>query len=270
VDNYILQIATTFTDFGQEGKEWRVLYQLKGIDPIDEPRTVVVRFDTEREMLLAWLRLIQNSDPDLVHAYNGWEFDYGYLAIRAKVCGCWDEFRHLGRLKNRPSEMIEKTMSSGAYGDNHWKLLPMSGRLVIDPMVHIKREFKLNFYNLKYVSEWFLSKKMKANPFTITKGSRTVRVRQAGHGFTEGTVVHFSNIDTPEVVKFNDKFFYALAGWSYEDLHGDGDPNSDRSGLHAITRVVNDDEFEFEMAHPRHKDTEGGWWQERQDLRDDA
>ena len=126
----MIQISTYFSDLGSPEAPWTYLYVLKDCGEIDSPRTRVVRFKSEREMLIAWATLIRNSDPDLIHAYNGWSFDYGYLAGRAKITGCWEEFCSLlGRIDSIKTTLIEKTMSSNAYGDNHWKLLPMSGRL---------------------------------------------------------------------------------------------------------------------------------------------
>lgn len=244
-DNYIIQIASTFSDFGT-GRCMRVLYCYKGIDPIEEPNTIVKCFETERQMLLDWSELISASDPETVHAYNGWEFDYGYLANRAKVNKCWDEFRSkLGRITTIKSRLIVKEMSSKAYGDNFWKLLTMSGRVVFDPMVHIQREFKLNFYNLKSVSEEFLSQKLNENPFTTTKGSRKLIVRHPNHGLSRQQVIHFSDIDTPDIcVDANeDKIFYALAGWDYDVLHD----------LHTITSVISPDEYVIEMPTPANK-----------------
>ena len=242
-DNYIIQIASLFSDFGKGEDPVKVLYNLGPCDPIDEPNTVLRCFDSERDMLVAWAKLVQQSDPDIVHAYNGWEFDYAYLAIRAKVTGCWDEFRKLGKLREYDSRLFEKTMSSGAYGDNHWKLLPMSGRLVIDPMVHIKREHKLRFYNLNYVSEWFLATKLK-NPLSVRKGKRKVKVRHGNHGFKVGDVVKFSDIDTPDVEETADgKYFYALAGWTFEQLHK----------LHTIVEIKSEHEYVIEMPTPATK-----------------
>jgi DNA polymerase elongation subunit (family B) len=255
-DNYIIQIATCMTDFGHEQNNYRFIYTLKDCDDINEPNTRLVRFQHESDMLLAWADLIANSDPDIVHAYNGWDFDYGYLAARAQLTGCWPEFRkRLTRFIEYQSNVIEKTLSSKAYGDNKWKLLTMPGRLVIDPMEYLKREHKLDLYNLKYVSEWFLSVKLKADPLNCIEGSRVVRVDHAKHGLTVGQVIKFSNIDTPDIVEQDGKSFYVFAGWSYEELHGD---DMDFSGLHTVTNVVSADCYEFEMARPASKTVKGG------------
>lgn len=256
VDNYIIQIATHFTDFGSPDEPWSYIYTLKDCAPIDRPRTRLVKFKTERELIIAWAKLIQNSDPDIIHAYNGWDFDYGYFGGRAMVTGCWDEFRMaLGRIKSIQSVLIEKTMSSGAYGDNHWKLLPMSGRLVIDPMVYLKREFKLNEYNLKFVSEYFLAIKLGIDPLTTIAGSCTVRVHHPKHGFKVDSVIHFSDIDTPDIYDNGNESYYTFAGWTYEDLHGD---KVFRHGLHVVKTVISEDYYEFDMPTPATKSITGG------------
>ncbi len=147
-------------------------------------------------------------------------------------------------------------MSSGAYGDNHWKMLPMSGRLVIDPMVYLQREFKLDLYNLKFVSEYFLSVKLEEDPLSTIAGSPVVRVQHEKHGFSVGSVVHFSGIDTPDIIEDGDKSFYAFSGWTFEELHGDQDQIT---GLHTVTNVISENCYEFEMLRPAtHTITKGG------------
>jgi DNA polymerase elongation subunit (family B) len=172
------------------------------------------------------------------------------------ITKCWEEFRNLlGRIKSIPSNLIEKKMSSGAYGDNHWKLLPMSGRLVFDPIVHLKREFKLSEYNLKAVSEYFLSIKLGPDPLSTTQGSRVVRVNHPKHGLSVDSVIHFSGIDTPDIVDTGNESFYVFAGWTYEELHGD---QILQSGLHVVSRVLSADSYEIEMSRPASTTVNGG------------
>lgn len=262
-DNYIIQIASTVSDFGVDENDetkgcWRYLYTLKRCPTVEQPRTRTVCFENERDMLLAWGRFIQETNPDIVHAYNGFEFDYGYLAERAMVTGCWEQFRKLlGRFPDQPSQLIEKVMKSNAYGDNHWKILTMSGRLVIDPMVYIKREFNLPGHSLKFVSEHFLAEKLNANPLSTTAGSTTMVVSHPSHGLVEDKVIHFSGIDTPEMVETEDESYYVFCGWTYEDLHGDGD-GGQQPGLHRISRVIDEDHYEVEMPTPATKTCQGG------------
>ena len=124
--------------------------------------------------------------------------------------------------------------------------------LVIDPIVYIQREFKLNEYNLKAVSEYFLSIKLGVDPLTTTEGCCTVQVAHPKHGFNVNTVIHFSDIDTPDMYENESKTksYYTFAGWTYEELHGD---RVNLSGLHVIKRIISEDCYEFEMSRPATK-----------------
>ena len=249
-ENVVLQIATTFTDFGSS-KDIRVLYNLHDCDPIDEPNTVLKTFDNEKDMLLAWAQLISNSCPDTVHAYNGWEFDFEYLIQRAKIRGCWDQFRRtLGRIKSIPSQRVEQSLSSKAYGDNFWVMLTMSGRIVFDPLVHLQREFKLKSYALKDTSEYFLAVKLPKQPFRATAESDIVNVTHPNHGLAANKVVHFSDVDLPEEETTPDgKRFYSWNGWTYEDLN---------TTLFTVTSVISKDEYTVRLPQPAKRSCQGG------------
>ena len=87
--------------------------------------------------------------------YNIFGFDCEFLFKRAKICRAM-KFYDLGRLRDKPSEMITKRLSSGALGDNILKMLPMPGRYTFDLFHEIKREKKLDSYSLNNVSKQFL------------------------------------------------------------------------------------------------------------------
>ncbi len=58
------------------------------------------------------------------------------------------------------SKIMIKELHSKAYGDKKWRQLPMSGRLVFDPRAYFEREFKLDSFALKMISEFFLAQKL--------------------------------------------------------------------------------------------------------------
>ena len=49
----------------------------------DVPNLVIESYRTEREVLLAWTRLIQRENPDIVVGYNIFGFDYEFMFRRA-------------------------------------------------------------------------------------------------------------------------------------------------------------------------------------------
>lgn len=216
-EHFIMQIATTFTCFGSSvdvGPFY--IFNVGPCDPIEEKNVILRCFDTEKDMLLAWSRLIIEEDPDVIFAYNGWKFDDRALFVRAEMNKCSDEFLRMGRAGGRRAYLQEKKMSSKAYGDNVWRRLQIFGRLMIDPIEYLKREFKLPLYNLNFVSEHFLSEKLEKNPFIVHNGSALVFVRHPKHSFKPGEYVHFSGVDTPETVYEGGAKHYVLGGFSYE------------------------------------------------------
>lgn len=240
IDNYILQIASTITVFGDEKRRKKYIFNLGPCDAFASDSDIILRcFETEAEMLIAWKNLVVDWDPDVIHAYNGWKFDYPALYKRAYITGCLKEFVKMGRLPGRNAYMREKDMSSKAYGDNVWQMLVIPGRLVIDPMIYIQREFKLRLYNLNFVSEYFLSVSLKNNPFRIEQDSPLIQVKHENHGFAVGQYVHFSGIETPEIVAENGVSYYTLGGWTFEQLNGK---------LHSICRILDENTYEIDMG----------------------
>jgi DNA polymerase delta subunit 1 len=116
----------------------------------------VVSFDTERELLLAFKAYLIRHDVDIMTGWNIFGFDLEFLYIRAAMNGCLMEFAELGKLRDVPSELVHKKLSSSALGDNVLKILPMPGRFIFDLFHDVKREQKLDSYSLNFVSQHFL------------------------------------------------------------------------------------------------------------------
>ena len=116
----------------------------------------VVSFDTERELLLAFKKYLVKHDVDIMTGWNIFGFDLEFLYIRAAMNGCLNEFSELGKLRDVPSELVHKKLSSSALGDNVLKILPMPGRFIFDLFHDVKREQKLDSYSLNFVSQHFL------------------------------------------------------------------------------------------------------------------
>lgn len=242
----VLTIATLFTDQGSGRAPQAVVYQLGACDDLGEPDTRLVRFESERQMLLAWQQLILQSDPDVVHAYNGWEFDYPYLVKRAEVLGCWDQFRGLGRLAHRPSRLVARELKSNAYGANVWNLLPMSGRFVYDTMAYVKRAWNPQFISLAYVAQLFLSVKLPPNALTARRGVAELVIRQPGHSVRRGSCVRLTDVPTPERRNVDGKSWYHLAGWTFDELHS----------LLPVDRVLDADHYVVRMPKPAERDVD--------------
>ena len=117
----------------------------------------------ERAMNLKFGELINQYDPDILMGYNIYAFDYPYLNSRF---GCLLDFDknnqplplwpNVSRLKDYECKLIGETWHSKGYGINSNIMLDMEGRLSIDLMMFVKKEYKLPKYSLNYVSGHFL------------------------------------------------------------------------------------------------------------------
>lgn len=109
---------------------------------------------TEEEMLSNWRNFIIKVDPDVIIGYNTTNFDIPYLLNRAKALKV-NDFPYFGRLKTVKQEIKESVFSSKAYGTRETKNVNIDGRLQLDLLQFIQREYKLRSYTLNAVSAHF-------------------------------------------------------------------------------------------------------------------
>ena len=145
------QIAISLCKFGNDEPYEKTCLCYKKTDGPD-----VVSFDTEREMLEAFQKYIQEKDVDILTGWNIFGFDLEYIFKRALLTDCNEEFFNLGKLHDPPSQLLLKKLSSSALGDNFLKLLPMTGRFIFDMFHEVKKGYKLDSYSLNNVSKLYL------------------------------------------------------------------------------------------------------------------
>ncbi|GAG18265.1 unnamed protein product, partial [marine sediment metagenome] len=81
----VIQIGTTFNRYGNPECFYKHMITLDTCDPIEG--VDVESYDTEAKVLLAWTKLIQRMNPDVLTGYNIFGFDYRYLEARSKKLG---------------------------------------------------------------------------------------------------------------------------------------------------------------------------------------
>lgn len=132
--------------------------------------TVIDSYKTEKEVLVAWQRLIQEEDPDIVIGYNIFGFDYPFMYQRAKELNCVDSFIELSRIKGErclkkdwktKKEGLEENTIYIASGQHDLKYIKMNGRLQVDLYNYIRRDYQLMMYKLDYVSGYFIGDQVK-------------------------------------------------------------------------------------------------------------
>ena len=116
----------------------------------------VIKVKTEMELIDKFQELILKYDPEIITGYNFQSYDNPYLDTRLKRR--MRDWRPLGRLINAPSAMTTLSWSSSAYKNQDFNILEMNGRISIDLLPLVRRDYKLPLYKLDYVAKYFLGR----------------------------------------------------------------------------------------------------------------
>ncbi len=157
----ITQIGTSLYKFSTKESLKHVVTIKSPIDNDCDPveGVIIEKYDTEKELIIGWVKFIKNVDPDILIQYNGYDFDWKYLCARAKVLGIEYALENLSRIESKPAYLHEDQLNTSAYGDNTMKYLKMYGVTQFDLMFIIKKEHKLESYKLNAVAEHFTGDK---------------------------------------------------------------------------------------------------------------
>lgn len=116
----------------------------------------ILKFDTEAELLCGFTDFIKKYNPNVICGYNILTFDIPYMIDRAKLLMCIDQFDMQGFTKYTHAVEEDIKWSSSAYKNQTFKFLDAEGRLFVDLLPLIKRDYKFANYKLKTVSTHFL------------------------------------------------------------------------------------------------------------------
>ena len=161
-------IGSTFVRYGEDKPYLNHCIARDTCDPVDG--AVIESYKTEKEVLLAWSKLIQKENPDIIIGYNIFGFDYQFMYLRAKELQCEKEFLKLSRKKNEVclkrdwrtgKEGLEESTLVIASGQHDLKFVKMTGRLQIDLYNYLRRDYQLTSYKLDYVSGYFIGDGVK-------------------------------------------------------------------------------------------------------------
>ncbi|BFZ54093.1 DNA-directed DNA polymerase delta [Savitreella phatthalungensis] len=149
----IIQVANTVTVMGETKPFVRNVFVIDTCAPI--VGTQIFEFSDGKDLLVAWSKFVREVDPDVVVGYNTANFDLPYMIDRAKFLRA-GEFPYLGRLERTPSQISTATFSSKAYGTRESKTTNINGRIQLDMLQVMQRDYKLRSYTLNAVSAHFL------------------------------------------------------------------------------------------------------------------
>ncbi|KAI9018763.1 DNA polymerase family B-domain-containing protein [Phycomyces nitens] len=149
----VIQIASVVKVQGETNPFIRNVFTLKKCAHI--VGTHVLSYDDEGEMLQKWRDFFVDVDPDVIIGYNIINFDFPYLLDRAKKLKV-EKFPYFGRIGATKTEARDTTFSSKAYGTRESKSINFEGRLQLDMLQAIQRDYKLRSYTLNSVCAEFL------------------------------------------------------------------------------------------------------------------
>lgn len=177
----IIQIGTTFSRFGEDDCYYQHIITLGSCDPIKG--ATVIECKDEKDVLLEWAKLIRETDPDIITGYNIFGFDYKYMNERARLLKIDNRFTTISRIIDQRAKFVEKDLASSALGQNKLTYFDMIGRVNIDLMKVVQREYKLSSYKLDYVASYFIkenidSLKHKKNKYTIIYTNKTDGIKK--------------------------------------------------------------------------------------------
>lgn len=149
----VIQIASMVTVQGESKPFIRNVMTLNSCAHIVGSHTM--SFDNEKDLLMQWSAFVQEMDPDVIIGYNIINFDLPYLLDRAETLGLKD-FAYLSRNLGLKTVAKDARFSSKAYGTRDSKNINLDGRLQLDLLQLIQRDYKLRSYTLNSVCSHFL------------------------------------------------------------------------------------------------------------------
>lgn len=152
----VYMISVIYQRLGDKSSRKRYGIIIGDCPEIDLPNTVIIRVNDEIELINMFAKVIAECDPDLLIGYNVMGYDYPYIDFRLKQkCHTWAQ---ASRLFGKTPDVKTMSWSSKAYGDQEMMYLDLDGRINIDLLPIIKRDFKLVRYTLDFVCKTILGR----------------------------------------------------------------------------------------------------------------
>jgi len=198
-------IGSTFMRFGETEPYKNHCIVLNTCTKLPMDNCIIEVYHSEREVLLAWQRLVQRENPDIVIGYNIFGFDYEYMFRRAEENNCEREFLKLsrnvdelcGNIDRETGKIkLEENSIQIASGTHEFKYIKMNGRLQIDLYNFFRREENLPSYKLDYVAGYYIGDFVKKYEYIDCDSSVQITKIFSGNltGLSDESFVHFEEI----------------------------------------------------------------------------
>ena len=150
----VIQIANVVTRYGETKPFVRNVFVLDTCSLI--VNTQILEFDAEEKLLMAWRDFLERVDPDVIIGYNIANFDFPYLLDRARHLK-QNKFPYWSRLRGVESRAKDDHFQSKQMGNRDRKATNTNGRLQLDLLQLVQRDYQLRSYTLNSVCSHFLN-----------------------------------------------------------------------------------------------------------------
>ena len=166
-------IGSTFMNYGDKEPYLNHCIVLNSCDNLHDQvaNSQIDTYNTEKEVLQAWTRLVQSENPDIIIGYNIFSFDYEFMFRRSQELYCVEDFLKLSRNNNElcvtvdyknPEKLdIDRSSTTLASGTYELSIIKMNGRLQVDMLNWFRRTENLTSYKLDYVGGHFIGDDVK-------------------------------------------------------------------------------------------------------------
>ena len=156
----IFQISCVFTIEGNYNEMTYSSYLISLGSPkqsIVGEHVQIIACNTEADVLTSFVNLIRTENPNIICGYNIFGFDIPYMIDRSNnPCMVPDIFAKQGFHKTNEAKKQVIKWSSSAYKNQEFEFLDAEGRLYVDLLPLVKRDYKFNNYKLKTIAEAFI------------------------------------------------------------------------------------------------------------------
>lgn len=154
----IFQISCVFYRYGNKSDKYEK-YLLSLGQPDQEivgEDVLVYMYNIESDLLEGFTDLIREENPNIIVGYNILGFDIPYMIERARHNMCIFNFDKQGFHKYNHARERTIKWSSSAYKNQEFQYLDSEGRIYVDLLPLVRRDFSFNNYKLKTISDHFL------------------------------------------------------------------------------------------------------------------
>jgi len=147
-----------FTILTQKGKDKEYQkYVLSLGNPSEVEGVIIKKYRCEADMYIGFSRFIREIDPDVIIGYNIFSWDIPYMYNRAiSLLNIKTEFENMSSVSGKQAQLKEINWESSAYGKQDLKYFEVEGRIFMDLLPYIKRNYKWSNYRLETACEEIL------------------------------------------------------------------------------------------------------------------